>query len=302
MIESAREIDSITPRNCVLSAPRWVHAWAWGVFGAIFFALLILFALYRDTDIWFLWMGNEAKVRGTFAEAITPGIFRTQANTWSNLAYVLVGLYIFTLACWDARRPTSDRDPYAVRQPALAGLYGVACVVLGFGSGLMHASMMPFGHKLDVFGMFFTASALICLQWARWFPGIRFRKSIIPTSPIFCVSAIGVSILLLRFGRVLGGGELVLGTLCAIVGIGVGVDAIRRTTSQQFRWLFLALVTLAVGGYLQRQDVGRRFTPSDSWLQGHAIWHLLTATTLGSMACFYRSEMPFQRNLAEPTR
>jgi hypothetical protein len=39
-------------------------------------------------------------------------------------------------------------------QPALMGLFGVACIVLGFGSGLMHAAMMPLGHKLDVFGMF----------------------------------------------------------------------------------------------------------------------------------------------------
>jgi len=40
------------------------------------------------------------------------------------------------------------------------GLFGVACVVLGVGSGLMHAAMMPWVHKLDVFGMFILNPAV----------------------------------------------------------------------------------------------------------------------------------------------
>lgn len=81
-------------RNTLREAPRWVHGFAWGVFGVITFALLVLYGLYRDTDVWFLWFGNPLKTQHAFAETIRPGIFRTRANTWTNLSYVFVGLYV----------------------------------------------------------------------------------------------------------------------------------------------------------------------------------------------------------------
>jgi len=60
-------------------------------------------------------MGNTAKPRGAFAEAVYPGIFRTRANTWSNPGYFLVGLYVIAFAWCDARRKTTEHEPYAVR-------------------------------------------------------------------------------------------------------------------------------------------------------------------------------------------
>ncbi len=279
-------------RNTLNKAPGWVHAYTWSIFGVLFLVLLVLFILYRDTDIWYLWFGNQPKDQHAFAEAITPGIFRTRSNSWSNLAYVLVGIYIVTYAWWDLRRTTTDRDPYAVRQPALMALYGMACIVLGFGSGLMHASMMPFGHKADVFGMFFTFAALIALQWGRWIPYVPFTNRRWPSWPIFGIAAIAVSLLLLAYSKEFGGAETILGWLTRLIVLGIVVDAVWRRTSQQYFWLFLAIISLAVGGYLQRADVARRLNPSDAWLQGHAVWHLLTAAMYAFMAIFYRTEIP----------
>jgi hypothetical protein len=68
-------------RNTLRGAPRWVHGLAWGTFGVITLALLVLFLLYRDTDLWLRWTGNIPKSEGTFAEAVRPGVFRTPANT-----------------------------------------------------------------------------------------------------------------------------------------------------------------------------------------------------------------------------
>lgn len=279
-------------RNTLRQAPGWVHGIVWSIFGGIFFILLILFCLYQDMDIWFLWMGHSPKPTGAFAEAVHPGIFRTPANTWSNLAFVLVGIYIVAFAWWDAHRKTTKNDSYAVRQPALMCLYGVSCIVLGFGSGAMHASLMSWGHKFDVLGMFFTFLALIALQWARWVPSIPLTRGKFPSWPLFGMAVIALSILLLFTRKGLGGSTTVLAILFWLAILGVSVDAVARRTSQQYRWLLLAFGTLAVAGYLQRHDVARRFTPSDSWLQGHAIWHLLCAVFYGSMANFYRSEVP----------
>ena len=279
-------------RNTLSKAPRWVHTYTWSIFGVLFLILLVFFILYKDTDIWYLWFGNEPKDRGAFAEAITPGIFRTQANTWSNLFYIFVGLYIVVYAWWDVRRTTSDSDPYAVRQPALMALYGLACVVLGFGSGLMHASMMPFGHKADVFGMYFTFVALIALQWGRWIPYVPFTNRRWPSWPVLGTLAIAVSLFLLIYGKAFGGASNILGRLTLLIGLGIVLDLIWRKNAQQYIWLLLAFISLLVGGYLQRQDVARRFDPSDAWLQGHAVWHLLTAAMYAFMGIFYRTEIP----------
>lgn len=287
-------------RNTLGKAPRWVHGYTWSIFGGLFIILLVLFIIYKDTDIWYLWFGKEPKERGAFAEAITPGIFRTRANTWSNLFYIFIGIYIVVYAWWDKRRSTTDHDPYSVRQPALMALYGVACIVLGFGSGLMHASMMPFGHKADVFGMYFVFITLIALQWGRWIPYVPFTKHRWPSWPILGILAITVSFLLLFYGKEIGGAGKILGRLTLLIGLGIVVDLIWRKYSQQYLWFLLAIISLVVGGYLQRQDVARRFDPSDAWLQGHAVWHLLTAAMYAFMAIFYRTEVHRSAYHADP--
>ncbi len=279
-------------RNTLRGAPRWVHGFALGTFGAITLALLVLYFFYQDTDVWSLWMGYALKSRHAFAEATHPGIFRTRANTWSNLAYIFAGLYVAAYAWWDARRKTTEHDPYAVRQPALMGLYGAALIVLGFGSGLMHASMMPWGHKADVFGMFFTFIALIALQWGRWVPFVPFTNRRWPAGPFFGIFAVAAAILLFVYRRELGKDTDILGALFGLFWVGVGVDVFLRRAAQQYRWLVLGFVALVSAGYIWRLDKAREFTAPESWLQGHAIWHLLTATMFGSMAYFYRSEVP----------
>lgn len=283
--------DEVIRRNDLRSAPVWVHGMAWGIFGVFMVALAILYYAYRDTDVWYLWFGEPLKTRHAFAEAIRGSIFRTQANTWSNVGYVLVGLYIVAYAWWDARRETSAHDPYAVRQPALMGMFGVACIVLGIGSGLMHAAMTGWGHKADVFGMFISMSMLIALQWARWIPAVPFSRGCFPTWPLLAVVAIVTSVLLVANLRTLPG-NIVMGTLIGMAVLGVVVDALMRNASQQYRWSVLSLFSLALAYYIWNLDRSRQFTAPESWLQGHALWHLLTAVTLGSMAVFYRTETP----------
>jgi hypothetical protein len=42
----------------------------------------------------------------------------------------------------------------------------------------------------------------------------------------------------------------------------------------------------------RQTDVRGRFTGPDAWLQGHALWHVLTAASLGAMYAYLRSERP----------
>jgi hypothetical protein len=47
---------------------------------------------------------------------------------------------------------------------------------------------------------------------------------------------------------------------------------------------------LVLAVLFRQLDVARKFGTPESWIQGHALWHLLTALALGSMYLYYRSE------------
>ncbi|MBI1320782.1 MAG: hypothetical protein GC168_17800 [Candidatus Hydrogenedens sp.] len=285
----------IPERNTLRGAPLWVHAFCWGVCGGFTLLLVGLYVIYRDTDVWMILMDSPLPAKHAFNEALYGSIYRQRANTLSNLGYVLVGLYVIAYAWWDYRRPTKETDPYAVRHPALMVLFGLTCIELGIGSGLMHAAMSSWGHKLDVFGMVSTLAALGAIHWARWLPSIRLGGRQFPTWPLFGLIAAVLSVYLLfnlsRFGSGNAGYAGLIGIACITLALEIAVGK----HSQQLRWPLLSLASLALAYYIWTLDRSGQFSSPDSWFQGHAIWHLLTAVSLGSAAVLYRSEVPKKR-------
>lgn len=279
-------------RNTLRGAPAWVHALPWGLCGAITLLLVILYLIYRDTDVWMVLSDTPLRTKHAFNEAVYGSIYRQRANTLSNLGYILVGLYVMAYAWWDYRRPTSESDPYAVRHPALMGLFGFTCIELGIGSGLMHAAMTSWGHKLDVLGMIATVTALAALHWARWIPGVRVAGRYLPTWPLLGFLAFAGSIYFVLNLNRFGFGNAAYGALIGMVGISIALEIVSKKSSLQYRWPVLSLVSLALAFYIWNLDKSGHFSSPDSWFQGHALWHLLTAVTLGCAANFYRTEVP----------
>lgn len=282
-------------RNTLRGAPAWVHVVPWGLCGAITLVLVILYLVYRDTDVWRLMSDAQVGGRHAFNEAIYGSIYRQRSNTLSNLGYILVGFYAMTYAWWDYRRPTSESDPYVVRHPALMVYFGVTCVVLGLGSGLMHAAMTSWGHKLDVLGMLATVTALMALHVARWIPGVRVAGRFVPSWPLLgFLAGAGSIYYVLNLGRFSFGNATYAGMIC-LIGAGHAVDLLARRSSLQFRWMTFAAASLVLAFYIWNLDRAGSFSSRESWFQGHALWHLLTAVSLGCAANFYRTELPIHR-------
>jgi len=281
-------------RNTLRGAPLWVHGFAWGTSGAILLVLVVLYLIYRDTDVWMILTDTPLRREHGFNEAVHASIFRQRSNTLSNIGYILVGLYVIAYAWWDHRRPTKATDPYAVRHPALMALFGVTCIELGIGSGLMHAAMTSWGHKLDVLGMIATLTALGALHVARWIPSIPVGSRNWPTWPVLGFLAVAVSIYLIQDLSRFGSGTAAYAGLIGIIASTFLFEVISGKTSKQYRWIVLSAVSLALAFYIWNLDRAGKFSYPDSWFQGHAIWHLLTAITLGSTANFYRTEVPLK--------
>jgi len=285
-------------RNQLRDAPAWVHALAWGAFALITLSWIVFYFTYRDANVWQHWLGSDGGQKwptGTethFYERIYPNsVFRTPANTWSNLGYVLVGLYILAYALYDARRATTQTDPNAVRQPALLAYLGVFCIILGFGSAFMHASLTSEGHWADVFGMFGSIVALIALHWGRWCPTLTVGSYQVRTWPFLVALALSTTLFLMQGLSRSVDMSIMVGLISTIVA-SFCVDFFLRRSDMQHRWHIFSTLSFAIAFGIWNLTNAKKFTDPDVWYQGHAIWHVLTAFSLGFMAIFYRSEIP----------
>jgi len=135
--------------------PVWVHAVPLESLLILVLALLQVISAWEGRPVWEDWPASSELHHPAYTEAVhLEEVVRTHANTWSNLAYVWVGLYGLAIGCHDLRHASAPGSGYLVRTPALSLLFGLACCFLGFGSGLFHASLTRLGQQLDVAAMY----------------------------------------------------------------------------------------------------------------------------------------------------
>jgi len=191
-------------------------------------------------------------------EANLPGWIAAPADTWSNLAYLLV-------AAWLWRR---REEPHA------RAMAGIVCAI-GATSFLFHASYTFFFQVFDYGGMFLYSSWIISLGLRRLgtldgktarllFLGlsaasvalvIGFHSRGWPVQPVFGVQALTAAAL-------------------------EGWLYVKRKEDYGVRQLLLSLALVVAAFAFWNADHTDRFCrPEDHLLQGHAVWHLLTAAS-----------------------
>jgi hypothetical protein len=257
---------------------------------------------YHGQDVWRGWRESAELRHPGYAERIDlDAVFRTQANTWSNLAYVLVGLYAFALGCPDRRRSPAVEAGYLIKTPAMSILFGLTCCYLGIGSGLFHASLTRAGQQLDVAAMYSPLVVIIALNLGRWVPRVRTHEGRegIPTWPVLAGLVLVTCFLLYHYKWSMRS-SVVLPTLILIVGGFALLERFRSHCKLAYRWLVLATAALIAARICWKLDVAKKFSGPDTWLQGHVLWHLLTALSLASMYLFYRSEVKLDRPSTRP--
>jgi hypothetical protein len=204
-----------------------------------------------------------------YCEAARPGPIRQPANTWSCLAGTAMGLAI----AWDAgrRRLLGDR--------LYAGLYALIVTGSGVAAAVFHASLTNWGGKLDLASMYFFIDFWILFALARVH---RFSRR------TFLALYLGTTVLLLvprvafdAFGMPIFVGLATAAGLCELLVARRGVPVDRR-------WLWLALGIYAPALLTWRMShVGQPLCDPHSLLQGHALWHVLTAASPGALYLYF---------------
>jgi len=274
--------------------PARVHRQVWAVFAGVLVLLGTVYSLYRDHDIWSAWRPASELRHPAYGETIHEhSVFRTRANTWSNLPYVLLGLYAIALGLDDNReRKRSARAGFLVQTPGLSLLFGAGCCYLGLGSGIFHASLTRWGQQLDVAAMFAPLLGLIAINLGRWFPVLRINgRPAIPTWPLLAGLVVVADGLLYRFKWSISAANLLTALILAVAA-GAALDWRQRRTRFTRSWLMAAALALVLAVICRQSDVRRHFTGPEAWLQGHALWHAFTCLSLASMYLYHRSENP----------
>lgn len=216
-----------------------------------------------------------------FCEAARENFIRQPINTLSNLAFVAVGVWIVGVA---GGAPSGTAKPRNLMSQ-VAGyrlLYGVGVLAIGVCSIFYHASLTAVGQWFDWLGIYILFAFVVFYNLTRLLPlphplfGVGYGLGILGLSAF---TYYRIDLRLQIFSDLL---------LIALV-LEMLVWLIRRPKVQ---WPFLvgALVSLFVGRYAAvRMGEGDLCVPT-SWIQGHAIWHGLTALATGLLYLYYESE------------
>jgi hypothetical protein len=199
------------------------------------------------------------------------------SNAWSNVAYVLVGLWIL--------RRTGARGGAALSAT------GVAAVLLGIGSFAFHATGVRVFEVVDVSGMYLISGLALTFPLQR-LVGWSDRVAVAFFAACVLVSS-GLMIALGTDGIVMFGVQIAAATL---------LELRRRheLPADAGRWLGASIAVLLAGLGIWQLDRNGTLCDADNHLvTGHAVWHVLTAV---AVLLFYRYQDRLRHAVADRAR
>ena len=199
-----------------------------------------------------------------FCEAIAQDVLRQPANALSSLAFVVAGG-----AAYRRRRALPAGSRERVLAPALAA----TLVALGAGSLAYHGALTFAGQLLDVQGMYLLS--LLLVGGALWRAGTLTAGHATAALVAALVALIAAQVAFPDARRWLFAVVLVPGIL------------LERRLAPSSRPLRLAVLALGVAYAVWVADDRGWWCEPTSWLQGHALWHLLTAVSGGLVVEHY---------------
>jgi len=268
------------------------------------------------------WEPSSIGSQSMWCEYPRAGLLRERSNALSSLAYVVVGLYILQLMVNCRGR---GENPLLERSYA-TGVYAAAAVLIGLGSFAMHGSNTRLGVYADTSAMmlFFSFPALYTYGRLRGWSDARFGMMALLVNSLLIGGQVlphwgdfirtwmlGVWLALEVALRYRDRGVLIflVPTICDAVLAPIGTELyvrialyailallfsrmefieIRRRASP---WLVLGILSYLSAHVFWKLGVEQRaFCDPQSWFQGHAVWHVLSALAMLFFFWYFASE------------
>lgn len=207
-----------------------------------------------------------------FCEAVAQNkLLRQPTNTFSSFAFVFAGTFILFAKQNEKRLP----EIYKI-------ILGAAAIFIGIGSAFYHASLTFVGQFFDVFGMYLLVVFIFAYACQRLF---RFKKPTTLTiyfglNFIFALSLVYVP-------------ETRRYLFAFVLLTGLVIEIFARRTQKiliETKWWNHGFALFAVAFLIWIIDNKRIICDPQSFIQGHALWHLLGAIATLLLYLYYSSE------------
>lgn len=224
---------------------------------------------------WSIYAPATCTTTRCFCELPRGGALIVQpANSWSSYGYAFAGFLMIALSRGAGWRTGFPR--------AAAALFGVTAIFVGLGSVLLHATLTLWGQFFDVTGMYLTSGFMVASAIACW-RGLSGRQAlalyVVLVGALLTVLYVQPEVRRWLFGVVL------------ISAIAIEMIFARpRRPGIKVSYYLAGIVTKAVAFTIWNLDQHGTLCAPQSLFQGHAVWHLLGATSLWLTFLYYHSE------------
>ena len=234
--------------------------------------LLLLSALGPE---WSIYAPATCTATRCFCELPRSGSLIVQpANSWSSYGYTFAGFLMIIVS--QSRNWDSGFHKMA------AAAFGLTAIFVGLGSVLLHATLTRWGQFFDVMGMYLTSGFMLVSAVARW-RNLSGRNAVLFYLG-FVGSLLAVLYLVPEIRRSLFAVVLIVAILLELT------FARPRRPGVKTVYYAMGIATKAVAFTIWNLDQHGLVCAPHSLFQGHALWHLLGATSLWLTFLYYRSE------------
>ncbi|MCP4122453.1 MAG: ceramidase [Bacteroidetes bacterium] len=257
----------------------------------ISFSLWGIYEAFKYVDVWGSWLGAGGN-SAHFCELNRWDMLIVQpSNTWSNMGYLIVGLVLISIGLKDHYfKERKQLNNLIARHPAFTILIGVAMIHLFIGSFFYHASMTLAFQKMDITGIYAVIIALFTYNAFKAFPFIKIGNKTQSSHTILI--SLGIALNTIFFIEIWKWNVNIVFPVLILSLLALNIINMKRhiILNMYKKYLFSSLATMFVGITIWILDRSNVMCMPESIFQGHALWHLLTATSVLFIYFYYRSE------------
>ncbi|WP_373513106.1 ceramidase domain-containing protein [Persicitalea sp.] len=149
-------------------------------------AMLIIYFLlntFLDGSVWSGMVVSKSALTTEYCEYNNvQRFFHQNINTYSNLAYFFVGVFICALAWQDNKNQSSTDLNWLQKFPLLSFLMGGSFIYLSIGSAFFHASLTWMGQSVDMNGTYSISISLLFIAVYHVFHKINWSETLKKTT------------------------------------------------------------------------------------------------------------------------
>jgi hypothetical protein len=217
--------------------------------------------------------GFLSRATMSFCEQNLNSWISEPANTWSNISYIAVGVFILVFLAKKYGRGFSDILP-------------VIAIYTGLTSGVYHASDSFLFQVFDLSSMYLFSSFLLSYT-LKQLTGFRSHAFYIVFVLSFAVSLIVLLVVRKQIGDYLFGVQIAF-----VIGAEVGID-LSRVKKARYWSFYTALAIFGVAWIVWILDYTKVWcNPQNHIIQGHALWHVLNSLCFVFAFIFYKQFEP----------